>query len=70
MLVDEVKRTGTVTELSVYYTNGGMWKRGRGKGWLRLREERGKVERGANLMKGGTHLELMHSNIFAMKPIQ
>ena len=33
-------------------------------------EERGKVERGANLMKGGTHLELMHSNIFAMKPIQ
>ena len=64
VLVDEVKRTGTVTELSVYYTNGGMRKRGGGG------KERGKVERGANLMKGGTHLELMHSNIFAMKPIQ
>jgi len=31
--------------------------------------KRGKVERGANLMEGGTHSELMHSNIFAMKPM-
>ena len=54
-----------------YITLAGACGRGGGKGWLRLRgEEQGKVERGANLMKGGTHLELMHLNIFAMKPIQ
>ena len=29
-LGNEVKRTGTVTELSVYKTNGGMWKKGWG----------------------------------------
>ena len=49
VLVNEVKRTGTVTELSV------------------RRGKRGKVERGVNLMEGGTHSELMHSNLFAMK---
>ena len=49
VLVNEVKRTGTVTELSV------------------RRGKRGKVERGVDLMEGGTHSELMHSNLFAMK---
>ena len=28
-----------------------------------------KVERGANSVEGRTHTELMHSNIFAMKPL-
>ena len=69
MLVNEVKRTGTVTELSVYWTNGGMRKRGV-KVWLgHRRGKRGKAERGVNLMEGGTHSELMHSKLFAMKPM-
>jgi hypothetical protein len=38
---------------------GGFW----------LRHRRGQVERGANLTEGGTHSELMHSNVFAMKPM-
>ena len=41
-------------------------KRGGKFGW----GTEGKNEvRGVNLMKGGTHSELMHSNIFAMKPM-
>ena len=48
-LLNEVERTGTITELSV------------------RRRKRGKVERGVDLMEGGTHSELMNSNIFAMK---
>ena len=39
--------------------------------WLRhIRGKGGKVDRGANLMKGGTHSKLMHSNIFAMRPMK
>ena len=63
-LVNEVKRTGTVTKLSVYYTNRGE------KVWLRHRRgKRGKIERGVNLTKGRAHSELVHSNIVAMKPM-
>ena len=63
VLVNEVKRTGTVTELSVTGTCG---RRG-GEVWLQHRRgKRGKVERGVDLMEGGTHSELMHSKLFAM----
>jgi len=50
-LVNEVKRTGTVTELSGHAERWGWHRRGK----------QGKVERGAKLMEGGTHSELMHS---------
>ena len=57
VLVNEVKRTGTVTELSVT-----------GEVWLQHRRgKRGKIERGVDLMERGTHSELMHWNLFAMK---
>ena len=58
VLVNEVKRTVTVTELSVTGTCGR-----RGEVWLQHRRgKRGKVERGVDLMERGTHSELMHSN--------
>ena len=70
-LINQVKRTGTAKESSVYQTVGasGEWGGGRRKVWLRYKiwGKRGKVERGANLMEGETHLELMHSNISAME---
>ena len=67
VLVNEGKRTGTVTELSVTGTCG---RRGGGEVWLQHRRgKRGKVERGEDLMERGIHSELMHSKLFAMKPM-
>ena len=68
-LVNEVKRTGAVTDYQYITLTGGMRKKG-GKVWLRHRRgKRSKVERGVNLMQGGTHSELMHSKHFAMRPM-
>jgi len=67
-LVNEVKTTGTVANLLLYWADGGMRKVG--EVWLRHRRgKQTKVERGGNVTEGGTHSELMHSNIFAMKPM-
>ena len=68
-LVIEVKRTETVTELSIYDTNGGMQKKRGGKYGCGTEGKRAKVERGVSLREGGTHPEPMHSNILAMKPM-
>ena len=63
----EVTETGADKELSVYRTNGGMR---RGTGLVVAQKETTKQGRkGSKSMEGETHLELMHSNIFAMKPI-
>jgi len=69
-LVNEVKRTGTVADLLVYWADGGMRKKV-GEVWLRHRRgKQTKVETWeGNVTEGGTHSELMHSNIFAMKPM-
>ena len=52
VLVNEVKRTGTVTELSVTGTCG---RRGGKVWWQHRRGKPGKVERRVELMEGGTH---------------
>ena len=66
--MNEVTATGTGKESSVYRTNRGM-RKGGGDKFGGGTEGHDKVERGANPVEGRTHTELMHSNIFAMKPL-